>query len=249
MDIIIGSARHDEKGRYIGGAVGDNLQTSENDYKGEVSLQKFYVHSKGWVILRANDVNLANGLAFCMALACANKHIGYDQGNRLGAYTYGVLTEKDTEADCSGLVRACLKQCGHDVPDFTTANEANVLLDTLLFKRLIYKPGMEIYNGDILVTRISKGHTAIVVSGNPRHSTKPSGTNPYTEPTENIKKGSKGEGVKWVQFELNRKGANLIVDGEAGAKTDLAIRAYQKAYGLTADGIVGTKTRRSLKSK
>ena len=43
--IIIGSARHDENGKYSGGMVGD--QTGK-----EVSTQNFYVSSKGWYIKR-----------------------------------------------------------------------------------------------------------------------------------------------------------------------------------------------------
>lgn len=71
--------------------------------------------------------------------------------------------------------------------------------------------------------------------------------NPYKEPTKNVKKGSKGEGVKWVQYALNTFGAGLVVDGIAGAKTDSAIKAFQKEKGLVVDGIVGPATRAALK--
>lgn len=71
--------------------------------------------------------------------------------------------------------------------------------------------------------------------------------NPYPEPTVNVKKGSKGEGVKWVQYELNRRRYGLAVDGIAGDKTVAAIKDFQLKFGLTTDGIVGKKTRSALK--
>ena len=60
-----------------------------------------------------------------------------------------------------------------------------------------------------------------------------------------LKRGSKGDQVKAVQRMLYSMGYDLgasKVDGDFGGKTDTAIRAYQKKYGLTVDGIVGAKT-------
>lgn len=70
--------------------------------------------------------------------------------------------------------------------------------------------------------------------------------NPYTKPKVNLKKGSKGVGVKWLQFELNKRGYNLTIDGDFGTKTDKAVRDFQKKNGLTVDGIVGKNTRNKL---
>ncbi len=65
-----------------------------------------------------------------------------------------------------------------------------------------------------------------------------------------LKKGSKGEQVKALQRMLYAMGYSLgtknPVDGEFGAKTDAAVRAYQADNGLTVDGIVGAKTWGSL---
>jgi len=72
-------------------------------------------------------------------------------------------------------------------------------------------------------------------------------TCPYKEPTAMLKQGDKGEGVKWVQFNLNRKGYNLAVDGGFGVKTANAVASFQKSTGLKADGIVGPKTREKLR--
>ena len=58
-----------------------------------------------------------------------------------------------------------------------------------------------------------------------------------------VKKGSRGETVKQLQTLLNQKGyACGAADGIFGAKTDVAVRAFQKAKGLSVDGICGPKT-------
>ncbi len=72
--IMIGSARIDERGKLSGGSVGDQKQTSStNDTKGEVSMQPFYVHSKGWYILRPKNAALAAKMAERMTAACNTK--------------------------------------------------------------------------------------------------------------------------------------------------------------------------------
>ena len=54
--------------------------------------------------------------------------------------------------------------------------------------------------------------------------------------------GSQGSDVKTLQELLNQNGANLSVDGIFGAKTQQAVKDYQKAKGLAVDGIVGKNT-------
>ena len=70
---------------------------------------------------------------------------------------------------------------------------------------------------------------------------------PYKEPTKTLKKGSKGEGVKWIQYRLNHFGYGLAVDGDFGSKTLAAVKDFQSKKGLTVDGIVGKLTRAALK--
>jgi len=247
--IIIGSARHDENGKYSGGRAGDQKQKINSqgyDMSGEVSTQPFYVHRLGWDILRAKDPNLANGLAFSMALACVNKNVGYNQNTRLGIVDKGVLTDVPVNADCSTTVRACIQNCGHKVGNFTTANEVAVLLATGLFERVPYLTQNELYNGDILVTK-KKGHTVIVVAGAKERIVSP-GKNEFPEPTSVVRRGDKGDEVRWVQSQLKKQGAvDIKIDGDFGRITERWVRAFQHSHDLDPDGIVGDVTRRYLR--
>lgn len=71
--------------------------------------------------------------------------------------------------------------------------------------------------------------------------------NPYKLTASIMKQGSRGESVKWLQFELNRHGANLLIDGIFGVQTKLAVLLFQKDNKLTQDGIAGYRTIEKLK--
>ena len=166
MNIIIGSARVDERGTYSGGTAGDQKQRTEPDYAGEVSMQAFYIHKKGWYVIRPKDADIARKIALAMKQACNNPNIGYDQAGRYGILTHGTASTVKTEADCSSLVRQCVKEAsGKDPGDFTTWNEPSVLNATGLFEPArSYTSTTKLYEGDILVTQ-TKGHTVIVTDG------------------------------------------------------------------------------------
>ena len=66
--------------------------------------------------------------------------------------------------------------------------------------------------------------------------------NPYKRSKKSLTTGSKGESVKWLQWELNRNGANLTIDGIFGKQTKLSVLLFQKNKGLKQDGIVGSRT-------
>lgn len=62
-----------------------------------------------------------------------------------------------------------------------------------------------------------------------------------------LKQGSRGDRVKTVQQKLIRWGyLKGSADGIFGAKTKAAVIAFQKKNGLTADGIIGTRTAQAL---
>lgn len=72
---------------------------------------------------------------------------------------------------------------------------------------------------------------------------------PFVEPKVDLKYGSKGTGVKWIQWYINACGftKTIKVDGDFGPATKAAVLAFQKKYHLATDGIVGVKTRAALK--
>ncbi|MFB5192643.1 GH25 family lysozyme [Alicyclobacillus fastidiosus] len=65
---------------------------------------------------------------------------------------------------------------------------------------------------------------------------------PMSNPT--VQLNSTGAAVETLQKDLNTLGANpvLTVDGDFGAGTQTAVKAFQSAHGLTVDGVVGPAT-------
>jgi hypothetical protein len=57
-----------------------------------------------------------------------------------------------------------------------------------------------------------------------------------------IRMWDRGEHVKYLQAQLNLRGARLKIDGNYGPLTQHAVTQFQRANGLTPDGIVGPKT-------
>ena len=63
-----------------------------------------------------------------------------------------------------------------------------------------------------------------------------------------LRRGSKGNSVKYLQYKLLSKLYNPgDIDGAFGAKVENAVRQFQKSNGLSVDGIVGPKTWARLK--
>jgi len=61
------------------------------------------------------------------------------------------------------------------------------------------------------------------------------------------KKGSKGKEVKRIQERLKELGYyKKKIDGDFGGGTEAAVKAFQKAKGLTVDGAVGSNTWKAL---
>jgi len=64
-----------------------------------------------------------------------------------------------------------------------------------------------------------------------------------------VKKGDKGESAAEVQKLLSLNGYDLIIDGDFGSRSEIAVLDFQSHHDLKADGIVGEVTYNALKAK
>ena len=248
MAVIIGSARIDENGKARGGKAGDQRGGRE------VSTQNWYKHSKGWRVFRAKDAAAQEKIAKAMQWACDTNLIGYDQGERNTLYNaiknvgFDILKlYKPVETDCSALVRVCCAYAGIMLPDFYTANEPSALLNSGAFVEMTGSTYTEksdyLIRGDILVTR-TKGHTVVVLSDGSKAGTP-------SNKRMTLHKGDEGSDVKELQNILLSLGYKLPkygADGEYGAETISAVKAFQKGHGIEIDGICGPKTWAALET-
>lgn len=246
MAVIIGSARQDENGKAYGGQAG-------NQSGKEVSTQNWYLHSKGWRVLRAKDAGVGQRLAIAMRAACENRNIGYNQWRRNTLYDAAAVWGFDisrvnspADTDCSALVRTCIAYAAGitTLPSsLRTGNMCSLILATGQFVEL---SGTEyttksdyLKAGDILCTK-SSGHTVIVLTNGPKAGEK-------VYPT--LRKGDKGADVANLQKLLMQAGYALPkygADGDFGNECLAAVKAFQKDKKLTVDGVVGAKTWKAL---
>ena len=248
MAVTIGSARIDENGNAHGGRAGD--QSGK-----EVSTQAWYRHSKGWRVLRCTDEAKAEKIARAMQAACDNANIGYDQYQRDTLYNAAkplgfdpARVDTPCETDCSALVRVCCAYAGIPVDNFRTTNEAGVLLRSGAFTELkesrYADQSAYLRRGDILVTR-TQGHTVVVLS----NGSKAEATSAEEASRTILKRGMKGEDVRRLQLRLMELGYGLPrygADGEYGAETAAADKAFQADRKLAADGVAGEMTLAAL---
>lgn len=226
MTVIIGSARGDEYGRASGGAAGDQKQKTVPDYRGEVSMQEWYLHSKGWVLLRAIDPEARKKIAQDMIWACENKLIGYDQSQNRTLYEIAKevgwncsKVKTACETDCAQLVRVCVLYAGIACGDFYTATLPDALVKTGAFKKYTAakytKSDRALEPGDILCTPI-KGHVVVVCSTDGEPAADPESAGPVSDFQKFLNEN---------YSEIVRKTTGdeaLEIDGDYGPKTRAA---------------------------
>ena len=165
--VMIGSARSNENGGINGGKPGD--QTGK-----EVSTQEWYLHSKGWVVIRAKSKLMRKKIAHNMKSICSNDNIGYCQDHRgtltAKAKAYGYDASKVTtacEVDCSEAVKNCILYAGIQIESFSTGSEVAACQKTGMFDIITdekhCKSADYLLEGDVLVTK-TKGHTVVVLT-------------------------------------------------------------------------------------
>jgi len=144
-----------------------------------------------------------------------------------------------TDVDKSGKSRVCnVVHSGQTMGRVAGSTLKNGWTHVMLFREIEY--GFTVAAGVQLGGALAAEDT---VKDDPEGigtvSGKPDVSKYYT-----VKRGSLGGAVRRLQAWLNDVGGGnaLAEDGQFGAATEAAVRAYQQANGLVADGIVGLKT-------
>lgn len=243
MPVKIGHSSLDENKKAHSGQAGD--QNTK-----EVCTRSWY--NGNWhTVLRPIDDAIAEKMAQACEAGCANNKIGYDQWQRNTLRAQAKAAGWDLskiavpcECDCSSFVSVCAECAGVDIPYNgtnapTTSTMVGAFKGTGEFE--VLKEGKYLTTdeylkrGDILV---KQGHTVMVLE-NGRFEL----FNTVTVKCPVLKKNAKGKPVRALQAILNAKCFECgAVDGDFGQKTDSAVRAFQKAEGLTVDGSVGSAT-------
>lgn len=250
--VRFGSARSNENGGLNGGKPGD--QTGN-----EVSTQNWYLHPKGWVLIRAKDDAAREKIAKNMEAACANDCIGYCQAHRTSAteaarlYGYDLSkVRKDVEVDCSELVRICVMYAGISVGMFNTSSEAAALkstgkFDVMTDTKYTNSPDY-MCRGDILVTK-TKGHTVVVLDNGDKagakHTENQKKVNSVEKNVDNPKKIDAARGYDMslageyiIDCPLNlRTGAGRDAEGITVLPKDTVVRSYGY-FTTAADGVI-----------
>lgn len=168
MAVLIGSASINELGELEGGKPGD--QTGK-----EVLIEDWYLHRKGWRVIRAKDSLVRAKIAQDMRYICENDNIGYSYWDNC----YGLLNESKKydynarkvkvkcDTNCAKSARTCILYAGVNVADFSTFDEVDKCKETGAFDVLdsdkYCKSSDYLIEGDILVTK-TKGHTVVVLT-------------------------------------------------------------------------------------
>ena len=251
--IKCGWASQDERGRASGGKAGD--QTGR-----EVKVGIWYNFGQNCVI-RFKNADEGRKFARVIKSLCNNDCIGYDQSQRTTlyeelkkqAFDYTKLKTK-CETDCSAMIAAALTCIGIKVSKnawtgnlvplcratgkFTFHTDAKYLTSDKYLK-----------TGDIIINTAAHVITALEDGEAAKEKTvkKPkvsyTGKLPKLPPKGYIQKGDTGSNVKLLQSFLKWYGTYTgSIDGSAGPKTDTAIRDFQRAEKITADGSFGRKS-------
>ena len=231
----ISNCGHDEKGKYSGGAAGDQTGT-------EYQVRSWY--NRPWLcVLRHPDAKVRQTLATTAKNAAENNYIGYDQSQRITYYVELKAVKwkpenikKKCEADCSSSTVANVIATGHQLgmeklqnvnPNCTTAN----------LRAALKAAGFEVLTDSKYLTSDNYKPVPTLASASP-----------------NLKKGNTGKQVGYLQKDLNylgfkgKNGKSLTVDEDFGTNTEYAVRAFQKKHGLVVDGIYGSKSKAKMKS-
>ena len=261
-NVRIGHASLSEKGT-IYGTVGD--QTGR-----EVHIRSWY--DKGWhCVLRPISPEVAEKSARLCEAVCVNDDVGYSQSSSSTTGRNSLrrqLMENEwhpdrigkCNCDCSSFMAVCAEFAGVNMqPQYTSGNAPATSTMRVKFaqtgayqvlKDSKYRLSPDyLMRGDILLREGS--HTAMVLDNGAKAGSERPET-PYKLGDRLLRNGSEGADVQELQTLLIRlsekqNDTSYLVgsygaDGDFGDSTESAVRAFQRDYALSIDGIVGAKT-------
>jgi hypothetical protein len=129
---------------------------------------------------------------------------------------------------------------------------------TTVDKYLEYKhrKGVELYATDPLAKArdLLQDREQTRAQARDETAARPVQTEQHASGPRTLKDGAKGDDVRQTQALLNRfgyrdgEGRPLREDGDFGPRSTAAIKAFQQAHGLEADGVIGSRTREALQA-
>ena len=151
----------------------------------------------------------------------------------------------------------------NDTTYITTPEDAGKTITFGVTPKSTELTGKEVISNEISIPAAESGNVRPKQSSGSRPVVKPTTTTPTTTTTASpstitrtLKLGMTGEDVKALQIYLNTHGYPIATTGNGslhnettyfGLKTKAAVIKFQKANGLTPDGVVGAKTRALMK--
>ena len=254
---MLSTCSHDERGRYIGGAAGDQSGS-------EYSLVNWYNYPYGgWnYVFHYPDSNIRALIAKLAKEAPQNDMIGYDQAER---YTFWeqltnngyrpINISTPCESDCSASTAAIVKAVG-----YLTGNEklkaVSIYAWTGNLRDVLVRAGFQCYNGskyltgdaylyagDIILNE--ENHVVICVTDGAKIGE--GEKDYYTFKARQVSLGYIGHDVYVAQCVLQaRTFYKNTIDRKFGNGMDAAVRMYQMKAGLVQDGLFGYNSMASL---
>lgn len=250
----ISNSGHDERGKYSGGAAGD--QTGQ-----EWAIINWY--NRPWTcVLRHPRQDVRQTIAELSIEAANNNKVGYDQNQR---ETYWTLLKKNNyrpsqissgcQADCSAGVIANTKAAGYllNISELKTIKATytgdmrqaykDAGFQVLTSKK--YLTGFDyLMPGDILLYDNHHTATNLGIGKSVTYNSSSASLPTNNKVGKNLTTISTTE----IQKMLNKVGNyKLEIDGDYGEKTTAAVKDFQTKNNLQADGIVGNITLNKLK--
>lgn len=165
-------------------------------------------------------------------------------------------TDDNIRAAEAGTIREARMMTGFGNCIMLTHRINGVVYETIYahLARFTVRKGQKVTKGQIIGIKGNTGSSTSkhlhfeIVKGGTWNNTYKNNVNPLHYIDDELYLGSQGARVRTLQFELNKLGYKLKVDGDFGASTDKALKDVQAKAGIKTDGRYGKGTEQALTS-